>query len=103
MLKHSELVDRLERFSLKFVNVIPAPTDDQLQVLNLELKIGGIGTTDTGFRLRTEFNQGHYVRIVDIRTNATANLRSGAVTGLFLSIDCSSSRAVAALLAARLG
>jgi uncharacterized protein (TIGR04255 family) len=88
VLDESKLVHNVERFSLKFVNVISSTSTSQLHLLNLELAIGGVKPSDSGFQLRTELNDADLVRIIEIRPHAVAKLRSKNITGLMLSIDC---------------
>lgn len=89
VLRESGLVKRLERFSLKFVNVVDVPADPQLSLLNLDLRLGGITAPDDGFHLRTELRDAHLIRIVDIQPKTTAKLPSGETrSGLLLSVDC---------------
>ena len=89
VLRESALVKRLERFSLKFVNILDVPEDSQLSLLNLDVRLGGITAPDDGFHLRTELRDAHLIRIVEITPKTTAKLSSGeSRSGLLLSIDC---------------
>ena len=89
VLRASDLVRCLERFSLKFTNVIDVPAETQLALLNLEVRFGGVTPADRGFRLRTELNDPDLVRIVEIVPHSTATLPSGEPRrGLLLSVDC---------------
>lgn len=89
IVQDSHLVDKVERFSIKFVNIIPAPPGTQLDLLNLRVEIGGIRPPEDGFKLRTEINDNTYIRIVELATNAGAHLPSGEDrSGLLLVGDC---------------
>jgi len=86
----SDLVGTLERFSLKFVNILAVPeAKSQLGLINADLVLGGLPVSEYGFGLRTEFNDPSCVRIIEIKTNINAKLPNGDVrSGLMLSIDC---------------
>ncbi len=89
VLKASALVKRLERFSLKFTNVLDMHAERQLSLLNLDVSVGGVAAKDRGFHLRTELNDAKLLRIVEITPEATVTLVSGATwNGLLVSIDC---------------
>ena len=89
VLKASTLVKRLERFSLKFTNVLDIPAEQQLSLLNLDVTVGGVAPKDRGFHLKTELNDAKLLRIVEVAPEATATLVSGATfNGLLVSIDC---------------
>lgn len=89
VLEGSGLVKRLERFSLKFTNVLDVPADRQLSLLNLDVRVGDITAPDQGFRLRTELNDAPLIRIIEIVPNSTVRVTSGETrTGLLVSIDC---------------
>lgn len=89
VLRESALVTRLERYSLKFVNVLTVPTASQLDLVNLEILIGGNVPSPTGFHLRTEMNDENAVRIVEIIPHASVKVHSGDTkNGLLVSIDC---------------
>lgn len=88
ILQTSQLIEKVERFSIKATNIIPAP-GGQFDLLNLRLEIGGIKPSENGFRLRTEISDKTLVRIIEIATNATIQFRSGeTMSGLLLSLDC---------------
>ena len=90
LLQGSQLVRAVERFSLKFTNVIPAPPEPQrqLDLLNLKVEIGGIKPNENGFRFRTEINDERIIRIVELATNAEVQILGGKASGLLLSLDC---------------
>ena len=89
VLQTSKLVERGERFSIKFVNIIPSAPGQQLALLNLRLEVGGIGAPENGFRFRTEINDETYIRIIQIVTNAETDISSQEkISGLLLSLDC---------------
>jgi uncharacterized protein (TIGR04255 family) len=88
ILRSSGLVEKVERFSIKATNIIPA-TGVQLDLLNLRAEIGGISAPEKGFRFRTEINDKTLNRIIEVSTNATVQFHSGETTsGLLLSLDC---------------
>jgi uncharacterized protein (TIGR04255 family) len=89
IVQESNLIATVERFSIKFVNVIPAAPDSQLDLLNLRLEIGGVKPPENGFRFRTEINDEAFLRVIDIATNAEVQFpNSEKASGLLLSLDC---------------
>jgi uncharacterized protein (TIGR04255 family) len=89
VVKESGFVRTVERLSIKFVNVLEAPENKQLELLSFAVELGGIKAPEFGLRFRTEINDERFIRIIEIATNATVQLPSGQKkTGLLLSLDC---------------
>ena len=85
----SNLIERVERFSIKAINLIPSTSGQQLDLLNLRLEIGGIRAPETGFHFRTELNDKAFSRIIEIQPNTQIQFTtSKTTTGLLLSLDC---------------
>ena len=89
VLQDSQFVQRVERFSLKFLNLLEAPENQQLNLIHLTAQLGGMKVPERGFRLRTEVTDDKALRIVEIVTNAEATVPGvGKKTGLLVSLDC---------------
>lgn len=89
VVRESGVINEIDRFSMKSVNVIPSGQNQQLGKLTLDVKIAGKPVSDTGFSLRTEINDASYQRIVEVMPNVVAQTGAGAqYTGLRLTIDC---------------
>lgn len=87
VIEASALIGKLERFSLKAINVIPHEGRG-LNRLKLDARLAGTELPDRGFRLRTELNDERFVRIIEIVTNVSGSTARGAVfKGLQVSVD----------------
>lgn len=86
-IRDTKLVDRVERYSFKCVNLVEAEIGGQLSRLNARLEMGGQPVKERGFRLRTEWDSEPYLSIVQVGTNANANLVSGSIQGMLLEVD----------------
>ncbi|MEZ4459401.1 MAG: TIGR04255 family protein [bacterium] len=88
LLASSGLVDEVERYSLRYVNLIPAPATDQLKLLNAKIQLRGEDVSENGFHLRTEYLDGDFRNIVQIRTGATASLADNSSrSGIIVDVD----------------
>src|SRR5207249_6168043 len=70
VLKGSKLIRFVERVSFKYVNILPLPQGQQLRALKADVMVAGAPAPEEGFRLRTEYNDTNYKRIIEIVTNA---------------------------------
>lgn len=88
-LSDTGLIDRLERFSLRYVNLIELHQPPSLSCLNLEMKMGGYEMDTRPVQLRTEIKEGDLIHIVQIGSPAEASIpgESGRHRGLLLDID----------------
>ena len=87
--KRTNWIGGVERFSLKAVNLLSAPIEGQLELLNLKVEIAGKPVSQTGFRLRTESSNPPYIKILQISTNAVMNESdSPQRSGLLIEVDC---------------
>lgn len=84
----TQLVTRVERFSFRFLNVIPAESEHQLSLLNTEMILMGQPVPEHGFQLRVEIQQSPLTTIVQLRTGTVAKLPDGSErTGLMVDVD----------------
>lgn len=85
----SDVIGVLERFSLKFTNVLTMPINRQLDLINLDAVLGGVPAPDQGFQYRTELNDEKSLKIVEVRPNTKFVLPGkDTYSGLLVSIDC---------------
>lgn len=89
VLEDSELVEQVVRYSMKSLNIIPAMTERQLDMIELTARLNDEPLPDHGFTLRTELNDERWVRIVEVAPNTRTVSRSGGqFEGLRLNVDC---------------
>jgi uncharacterized protein (TIGR04255 family) len=83
------LIDRLERFSLKYIDLIELDQPPSLSCLNLELKMGRYEIDTRLVQLRTEIKEGDLIHIIQVVSLAEASIpgESGRVSGVLLDID----------------
>jgi uncharacterized protein (TIGR04255 family) len=83
------LIDELERFSLKYVDLIElAPTAD-LRCLNLSLRFGEMDIVERPVQMRTEIAEGDHIHIIQVVSPAEAGLpgETERKKGLLVDID----------------
>jgi uncharacterized protein (TIGR04255 family) len=85
--KDTSQVERVERLSLKCVNILETGQGSPLSLLSIELKLGEFSVTDRGFRLRNEFDLHGFTNIVEIVGQATAEVQGKSRSGLLFSLD----------------
>lgn len=87
-LRATGIVGKVERFSFRYVNIIPMmPGEKQLSLLNLTCQLMGREPEEQGFTLRSEIKGNGLVTAVRITTNAVAKKDAMEVRGLLLDID----------------
>jgi uncharacterized protein (TIGR04255 family) len=88
-LKETGLITRPERFSLKYIDIIPVLGQPSLEPLDIELKLGIFGVVlNQPVQLRTEILENGFVHIVQIVTPAQASIPSGErFDGVLFDID----------------
>jgi uncharacterized protein (TIGR04255 family) len=62
------LVASVERFGLKYLDVIPAIGKPSLNPLNVKLKLGGRNITSDPVQLRTEYSEDGFVHVIQVVT-----------------------------------
>lgn len=89
IVRDTGLIDRLERFSLKYIDLIDLGQPPSLSCLNLELKMGLYEIDTRPVQLRTEIKEGDLMHIIQIVSPAEASIpgESGKVRGILLDID----------------
>jgi uncharacterized protein (TIGR04255 family) len=88
MLKETNLLTRLERFSLKYIDIIPWLEVPSLLPLQTLLRIGKHELTSTPVQLRTELRENGFIHIVQIASPAQAAFPTGrSFKGILIDID----------------
>ncbi len=88
ILKRTNLLTRPERYSLKYIDVIPLTESPSLKPLQIQIKLGAHELTSNPVQLRTEFQENGFLHIVQIASPAQAVLLTGErFEGLLIDID----------------
>ncbi|AHB88526.1 hypothetical protein NK55_06105 [Thermosynechococcus sp. NK55a] len=89
IIRDTGLIDRLERFSLKYIDLIELNQPPSLSCLNLEIKMGGYKIDTRPVQLRTEIKEGDIIHIIQIVSPAEASIpgEPGRLLGVLLDID----------------
>jgi uncharacterized protein (TIGR04255 family) len=88
ILKETSLITRPERFSLKYIDIIPLPGSPSLKPLRVVVKLGTHDLTSNPVQFRTELRENGFLHIVQIVSSAQAVLSTGErFEGLLLDID----------------
>lgn len=83
----SGLIGSIERFSLKYVNLIDAPMDsNQLDCTTVKLTLGEHVVTSEPTTVRSELRKGRFITVASIVTQAQS-LGANAATGLIVDLD----------------
>ena len=83
-------IEKVSRFSIKYVNLIPASTiSEQVTLLKMKISIGDSNVVDSQFSFRVELLDGLDVHVVSILSGATAtdNETGHERTGIVVDVD----------------
>ena len=89
VLAKTKIVERIERYSMKYVDLIPA-TDDQhkISLLNFDVSIAGHKLEKEPFQLRIEVPRVGFTHAVQLVSSAQATLHNGKVMeGMIVDVD----------------
>jgi uncharacterized protein (TIGR04255 family) len=88
LLEEAKFVDAVERFSLRYTNLIPAQIGVVSSVVDFTLKIGSHDAARSLFQIRAELPQGNMVSIVQLAAEGVTRFEDGATrTGMPIDID----------------
>lgn len=88
VLSGAGLIDHMERFSLKYIDLIDLGHPPDLSCLNIELELGGLNLDARPVQLRSEIKERDLVHIVHIFSPAQVVLPdSQRLAGVLLDID----------------
>lgn len=87
--QETSLVEQLERFSLKYIDLIELEKPVGLAHLDLELKMGGYELAAKPVQLRTEIKENDLIHIIQIISPAEVGLpgTEGRLKGVLVDID----------------
>lgn len=86
-LESTSLIHTPERFSIKYVNVIPAGKDPTLSGIKLDVKAGAFDVATRPITLRVEIVKDDFVNIVQVVTGISATSKNYQIDGILLDID----------------
>ena len=91
-LQGTGVIDRVERFSLKYMNVFQHGGNDlDLAPFKIKCELDGFKLRGPGFSLRSEIDQGQCVSVVELQPGVTATINSQGTnrsfTGTRFSVD----------------
>jgi len=89
ILVESNIVKTVERYSLKYVDVLEAASlAEQIQRVNLDLRVGSHTVAKEAFTVRVEIPDDAFIKVVQIAASATAKTSDGRVRkGSLVDID----------------
>ena len=88
MLADSKIVDKVHRYSMKYVDMIPS-SDDQHKVsmINFKMSIAGHNLEAGPFQLRMEIPKGDLINTVQVASVAQVIVNGSIMEGLIVDID----------------
>lgn len=88
-LKDSKIIKNVERYSLKYIDLIPA-TDlrEQVSLVNSQVTLAGHKLEDQVFQIRLDIPIKEFLHAVQVVSSATATLQTGEIRqGLIVDVD----------------
>jgi len=84
-----ELGGRVDRYSVKYVNLIEARTfADQVQKIHMDIKLGDVQVKDDHMSLQVHCREGDIIHILSVVTGAQAQMPDGnLVSGILVDVD----------------
>lgn len=89
-LERLKLVKSIERFSLKYVNIVPGTSfSDQLAKLRLSIALADRAVSDEKFSLRITFNEDDITHLIHIASGASGTLHHNnkEMSGVIVDVD----------------
>ncbi len=94
ILNDSGLIENIDRYSLKYVDLLPFPEiQTQINAINLDLTIGNNKLENNNFNIRMDVLTKDFIHIIKIVSSAVVNLnnatknKSETIQGLIIDID----------------
>lgn len=84
-----ELQGSVKRYSVKYVNLIQAPTfAEQVQKIRMEIKLGDVKVSDDHVSLQVHRAEGDIIHILSVVTGAQVNIPGGStILGALVDVD----------------
>lgn len=87
-LKQTALITQPERFSLKYIDIIPATAQPSLEPLDIKIQLGTRSIDRNQVQLRTEIIEEYLINVIQIVTGAHASTPTGEqFEGILCDID----------------
>lgn len=82
------VIGAIERYSVKYVNLIQAPTyQEQIKKIAMDIKLGDLTVSSEQMTLQVHRREGDVVHILSIATGANGQINGNAVSGVLVDID----------------
>ena len=89
VLEETQLIDVIERFSLKYMNIVPEECGTGLEALNAQLVLGDFNFTGVGINIKAEVVLDDSINIVTVVPAAYANPeKEDQIDGVLIDVDC---------------
>ena len=88
-LHDTDLIATVERYSVKYLNVIPGPTiQDQFKAVNFSADLGNYKLTEWPTAVRTEIKEDGLINIVEVQPNSViTSKKKESFQGLLVAVD----------------
>lgn len=88
ILKAQHIVHSVERYSVKYVNIIPMNTiEEQIASVNLNLSIANHTLSKEAFQIRVEIHEDDLIHVVSILSSAVVSIKDSTKEGIVVDID----------------
>ena len=88
VLEKSQLINKPERFSMKYSNVLSVAGAPTIAALDVDFKLGGRDATSSPVALRVEESSGPFIHIAQIIASVNAQLVDGSqISGILIEND----------------
>jgi uncharacterized protein (TIGR04255 family) len=89
VLEQTESIKAVERFSLKYINVLPSLTEPELDMLKFKAELGPYNLTNHHCLIRTQFYQDDFLNIIHVIPQAPVSISrtQEKLSGLLIDVD----------------
>ncbi len=88
LVKESGVIETVDRFSLKYVNLLQADSvPKQFSMTQLSATLGSRNLLGCLTNIRSEFEEGGFTNIIEMLPNSTAQAPGQKLTGVLLNVD----------------
>ena len=89
VVKNIQFIQTVNRFSMKYIDIIPAKDlQEQVSLINTSIVIGGHALEKEHFALRIDIPENKIIHIVNVMSSAVAKLQDGSTrNGIIVDID----------------
>lgn len=88
-LEETALIDKIERYSTKYVNIVPNPTEDYsiFSALKIDLDLGGFQLSHKGVNIKAEIEMDNTISIVNVSPYAMYKKGNEIFEGALIDVD----------------